>query len=79
MKYRRSTLAVAGVVAAMGVAAGPAAGEPNENASCVAEFGAAVRANQGEGENFGQFVSAAAKGEGIHGGESARRKCGENG
>ena len=66
-------LACAGVIGA----GTPAAGEPNENASCVAEFGAAVRANQ-EDQNFGEFVRATAQQGGIHAGESARRHCGEN-
>jgi hypothetical protein len=72
-----ATFAIA-LVGVLGANVGSVGAEPNENASCVAEFGAAVRANQAEGENFGEFVSNTAKQGGIHGGEAARRKCGEN-
>jgi hypothetical protein len=78
MRRRGMTAVVIGLVGVMGIYAGPAAAEPNENASCVAKFGAAVREGQAEGENFGEFVRATATQGGIHGGEAARRKCGEN-
>jgi hypothetical protein len=74
---------VIALVGVLGVNVSSASGEPNENASCVAEFGALLRDFQGTG--FGQAVAAEARsGEergiraGEDDGESARRRCGEN-
>jgi hypothetical protein len=75
---KRAIVAIALACAGVIGAGTPAAGEPNENASCVAEFGAGVRESQGDDQNFGEFVRATATQGGIHAGESARRHCGEN-
>ena len=75
MRKRGLTIAMLAFAGVLG-AGTPAAGEPNEHASCVAEFGSAVRENQ-EDQNFGEFVSFTAKQGGIHAGESARRHCDE--
>ncbi len=60
MRSRPRTLAVIAAAGGLALSASPAGAEPHENAACAAEFGAAVRENQEEGENFGQFVSATA-------------------
>jgi hypothetical protein len=79
MRRRGMAVVVIALAGTLGVNAGSAMGEPNENASCVAEFGALLRDFQGT--EFGQAVAAEARsGEerGIRAGEGARRRCGEN-
>lgn len=79
MLHRRTPITA--VLAAAALAAGiasPASADPNDNASCVAQFGSAYR--QAVPGPFGQSVSNSAHEQGgIHGGQYANHHCGEKG